>query len=274
MPFKKWLRRVALFPLMVFMGGIPEGDGTAPTAAESEARAKGWRPQEEFSGDATKWVDHEEFLKRSDLYHTIGKMNQTLKKRDKEIEAIVNYTKQQTEAAYQRGLQEAHGRLDAAVEAKDPAAVREITKEIVQLEQQKPAPAAQSEELPEEVQDFQERNASWFDKDAKMTRVAIALAQQFAEEHPRMSVTKRLQMVEDEMAEMYPAKFTARREAPPAVEGAGQPGERAGGKTKYSPTKLSAEERMVHDQYVRRGVMTSEAYFKSLEEIEPGRFGK
>ena len=274
MPFKKWLRRVALFPLMVFMGGIPEGDGAAaPTAAETEARAKGWRPQEEFSGDATKWVDHEEFLKRSDLYHQIGKMNKTIKKMDEALNATVKYTKAQTEAAYQRGLQEAHGRLDAAVEAKDIAAVREINKEIVQLEQQKPVATAETT-LPEEVQEFQDRNASWFDKDPKMTRVAIALAQQFAEEHPRMSLTKRLEMVDAEMAEMFPTKFAARREAASPVEGAGQPGERGGGKTKYAMSKLNAEERTVHDQYVRRGVMKSEDYFKSLEEIEPGRFGK
>lgn len=251
---------------------MAEEQTTQPSAAETEARTKGWRPQEEFSGDATKWVDAGEFLKRSDLYHQVGQLSKTLKKRDKEIEAIVNYTKAQTDAAYNRGLQEAHTRLDAAVEAKDVAAVREINKEIVQMEKQAPAPAA-AEQLPEEVQDFQDRN-DWFDKDKVMTATAIALAQTFFEDHPRTSLAKRLEMVEEEMQKMFPAKFTSRREAPASVEGAGLPpaGSAKGGK--YSVSKLSAEERSVHDQYVRRGVMTSEAYMKSLEEIEPGRFGK
>ena len=248
-------------------------DETQPGAAETEARQKGWRPLEEFSGDPAKWVDHEEFQKRSDLYHQIGKQNKTIKKMEESLDSVVKYTKIQTEAAYQRGLQEAHTRLDAAVGANDPTAVREITKEIVQLEQQKPA-EVKADELPVEVQDFQERNSSWFDKDAKMTRVAIALAQQFAEEHPRMALAKRLELVDEEMAEMFPTKFTPRRESASSVEGAGQPGERGGGKTKFSMSKLNAEERTVHDQYVRRGVMKSEDYFKSLEEIEPGRFGK
>lgn len=280
MPFKKWLRSVALFPFMVFMGGIPAEGGAEsgeqaqqPDVAEQEARLKGWRPKEEYSGDTSKWVDAGEFLKRSDLYHTIGEMRRDLKKRDKEIEAIVNYTKQQTEAAYQRGLQDAHTRLDAAVEAGDKNAVREINKEIVQLEKQAPVAAQATDELPEEVVDFQERN-TWFDKDKVLTATAIALAQQFAEEHPRTALAKRLEMVEEELTKRFPEKFTSRREVPAPVEGAAVPGGASGGKGKYSMSKLNDAEKMVHDQYVRRGIMTSEQYFKSLEDIEPGRFGK
>ena len=81
-------------------------------------------------------------------------------------------------------------------------------------------------------------------------------------------------MVEEELQVLFPAKFASRREAPAAVEGATVPGGDKGARGKYSMSKLSPEEKSVHDQYVRRGVMKSEAYFKSLEDIEPGRFGK
>jgi hypothetical protein len=67
---------------------IPGEDGDDPNVNDqardfdAEAREHGWRPKDEFPGDAAKWVDAETFMKRADEVMPLLKAQNARLKRD------------------------------------------------------------------------------------------------------------------------------------------------------------------------------------------------
>ena len=238
-------------------------DSTATNNPEAEARAKGWKPKDEYSGDPGKWVEAEEFNKRTDLYQELSSIKKALRRRDKEMDAVVRYSKEQTELAYRRGVADLQSQLDAAVDRGDKQGVREITKEMGQMKAPEP-------DHPAEVVDFQERN-QWFDKDPEMTDYAIARSRRIAENNPSWSLERRLEEVEKDVKKRFPENFQHdRRDLPSQVEGgrAASTQRSASGAKKYSVGKLNDDEKLVYKQYVERNkIMTHDEYFKSLEQV-------
>lgn len=230
-------------------------------AIETEAKAKGWKPKEEFHGPSEKWVDAEEFIKQSDPVYQVKRLRQALKTRDRELEAVVKFTKAQQEVAYRKGMEDLQARLDEAVELGDKEAARTVTREMDKYQKQ----AAPVNELPLEVAEFQERN-KWFDRDDELTSIAVALAQTYAKKHQDKDLATRLEMVEEEIKRRYPEKFEKpRREIPSPVE-SGHPPANPSAKPKYSTAKLNDEEKLAYEQYVNRHkIMTHDDYFKGLE---------
>ena len=75
-----------------------------PSEAESEARAQGWVPQEDFEGDKSKWVDAAEFVRRGELFRKIDTQNKELKETKKTLAALKEHYTKVEEAAFNRAL--------------------------------------------------------------------------------------------------------------------------------------------------------------------------
>lgn len=93
----------------------------ADDGASSEDRAKsmGWRPKDQYKGAPGKWVDAEEFLRRTEEDpREVRKANHVLmrkvQKLEQGIESILSHQERQLTAAREQAYNDAHAKLKAA----------------------------------------------------------------------------------------------------------------------------------------------------------------
>lgn len=230
-------------------------DDAAPAedaaSIEDEAREMGWKPRGEFKGDESNFIDAAEFVRRGKEFVPFLRANNA--KLEKEVQGLKKTLKQfgefytKTEQrAYERALKDLEARQAEAVEANDVQAVREITKEISDLE--KDARQAAKSEPADDAEAFEEWKAenAWFDKDKALRGLAIAIAEEIKHDFPD-PVKQRAEIARRVKAEM-PEKFTnPRRTLAPAVEGVGK-GPKTTGKS-YSD--LPPDAKKMCDEFVR-----------------------
>src|SRR3990167_986868 len=102
-------------------------------AVEEKARTKGWKPLEEYQGEAADWITAQEFIGREKLYNTIHDLRRQNTRLEKDISTISKHFSNMEESAYQRALKELQTKQVEAVENQDTAAVKQLTEEIVDL---------------------------------------------------------------------------------------------------------------------------------------------
>ncbi len=161
-----------------------DAEEVQPAISESEraAREKGWRPKEEFEGNAAEWVDHEEFHRRTPLFDKISKQNKTLKDLNAKIIALVEHNQNLEKRTREKVLAELKQQRKEAVQYGDTEAFDEVEKRIeevqaeelsLKIDDEPAAPAEPVQEIPQPIKDFAERNDSWFEKDKEMTDYAV-----------------------------------------------------------------------------------------------------
>src|SRR3990172_4739307 len=73
-------------------GDGDKGNGAVtPDSAEASARAQGWKPKEEFTGDPALWVDAKEFVGRAPLFDKIKTQSKDLKEIRKTVDAMAKH---------------------------------------------------------------------------------------------------------------------------------------------------------------------------------------
>ena len=137
-------------------GGRPPPDDAA---LQARARRLGWRPREEFTGDAEKWVSHEEFLDRGvsdprilahnletldrryerlerDFRNVSDRFTQSQKEQQESTE-LVRYMSTQLKTADQRAFERAKRELEAertrAVETGDVPGFQKADAQLAEL---------------------------------------------------------------------------------------------------------------------------------------------
>ena len=217
---------------------------------EAEAREMGWRPKGEFKGDEANFIDAAEFVRRGKEFVPFLRANNA--KLEKEVQGLKktlkefgDYHSKVEQRAYQQALRDLEARQAEAVEANDVQAVRQITKEITDLEKdvRQGKPDTTSDE--EAFEEWKAENA-WFEKDATLRRLAIGIAEEIKGDFPD-PIKQRAEIARRVKAEM-PEKFSnPRRTQAPAVEGVG-----AGPKTTgKSYADLPPEAKRMCDEFVR-----------------------
>jgi len=178
-------------------------ESTAPPEVQAEAEKLGWIPPTRYKGDAGRFVDAEEFIKRGETVLPIVKeQNRRLKaeietvrgenqkvasalaQAQKAIEEIEERHTVATQKAVAAARAEVKKQLAAASEADDHVGVAELTDQLVQLNKADETPAKKTvvtappaPVIPPEVKAWNERNA-WFGTDRAKTSLALGIAEE------------------------------------------------------------------------------------------------
>lgn len=238
---------------------------------EKKASGKGWKPLDQYDGDPADWIDAPEFLARQPLFDRIHDLKNQLKTQSRSFEEDMKVISKQfanmQAQAYKQAKADLEARLELAVEAEDVSAVKQVTKEISELDVAHAQDAAQPKtrknqsELNETFQAWKAQN-EWFDSDIEMQKDAIAIATGHAVAFPDKSQEEVLKVVTEKIKKMYPDKFKSTREKSnmSAVEGGAgltisQDGSgRRGSKKTISLSDLNSAEQQIARTMIKRGV--------------------
>jgi hypothetical protein len=261
-------------------GGQPEQEerheaaGHDRTDLEARARAKGWRPREDWRGDPSKWVPAEDFLEETVpvLRERIRSFEERERRRDEEFRTLNDrlsetqqvltefrdFSHSAEQRAYERARRELEARRLEAVHSADPQRFSAIEAEIAELDRTKPADVGRRHEQPPagarplpppsaELQTWLDDNP-WFHKDPVLNIAAIDTMNHVMADLPSAGEAERLAEVTRRVREEFPRRFGAnpRRAAPAAVTPPS--GGRAAKKTR-SFDDLPADARKAYERF-------------------------
>ena len=233
---------------------------TVADPMEVKAREMGWKPQEEFTGDAPLWVDAKEFVGRKPLFDKIHDQSKRLGDMEKTLKATADHVKKVGDMAYKRAVSDLERDRRDAISVADVGRVAEIDSELKVLAN--PVDSGP----PAEYMEWVEANP-WFTKDDELFAFACANYDVIAKKNPTARIEDTLKKVEDSVKRAYPEKFPkqpTQHSGPATVEGGTTPSNSRAGPG-YS--SLNADQKRVCDNFVRHGVLTREQYVKSLVDI-------
>jgi len=248
---------------------------------ESEARAMGWRPQEEFSGDPKQFIDAKTFVERGEQFLPILKAQNknlvaTVRKLERGLAEATEFFSKAEQRSYERALAELKAQQLQAVETGDVQAFKAVEHEIGELQKEtaakmKTAAAGDdAETLQEALIEWRAEN-SWYQPDAAdpdrklMSDYADLVARKMgARETLGMQPREYLDAIAEKVRERFPKHFAKPGTQPKAkttteapTRGSGKPG----GKTFAD---LPAEAQRQADRFVKVGVLKSrDDYVKS-----------
>ena len=202
---------------------------------EKEAWSQGWRPQEFDRGKRRDGTDRphlsaEDFLKKSK--DALPVANDRLREMARELEETKKIAKDAQERilkaernGYQKALDDLEAKQREAVEMGDLDEFNKlkqsekdlVSSQVKQLEvvqdamEQQPASKVESNTLSELdqqiLQDWAARN-NWMRTDSKLAGFAIAAEKELLDQKPYLSLSERLQLVEEEVKEVFYNKFS------------------------------------------------------------------
>lgn len=261
-----------------------EAQAVEVSEVETQARAQGWVPKEEFRGNETDWIEAEVFVQRG------KEINPILRKNNERITKELEATKRQMEElkktteefkvfqkeAFERKIQkyteeiaELKDLKRKAVTEGDGDLVVELDDKIDELkaEQAKASTPKQEEKTTETVSPEVQADIeawittnSWYKTDARMQTATDAIAASLKKQHPFLVGKEFLDKVDLELAEMFPPEKLGKKIRPRTpVEGASNGGASSkGSKSEYN--SLPPEAKAACDKFVKQGILTREQY--------------
>jgi len=253
-------------------GGEPGGKGPSPEEVraqeiEATAREKGWKPEEEYEGPKGGFVNADEFLKREPLFDRIRDLSKNNKKLERAVEAMTSQFSTQVKAQVALRIKELQNAKKEAIKEGDIEAVEQLDAEI---DQQKEFTAAPST-VPSEVNEWIDEN-EWFVKEPEMNAWAVAHNKAYVGKNPGVSTAESLKITTEAVKKAFPEyERWKKSEKPPVtpnpVAGTGTPKDTKSSKG-YSTDRLSADQKLVYEQHVKRfKILSHDEFFKGLEAI-------
>lgn len=225
----------------------------------------GWRPQEEWQGDPSDFIDAKEFVRRQPLFEKIEHQSRELKQLRQAFDSFKTHHSKVKEAEYNRALAAlkterrralSEGETDKALAIEDQIEDIEGQKEQFESEASKAeqeAPVAR----PEFVRWTQEN--AWYGKERAMTAFADRLGVELAQKG--MSPSEVLQEVTREIKKEFSHKFSnPRRERAGSVES----GSRSSNSSEPD-FQMTDDERRIMNRLVGAGALTKDEYIKELK---------
>lgn len=194
-------------------------------AVERRARNMGWRPREEFRGDAERWLPADEYVERGERMlpilqernraadRQITELQQQVSMQGQTLQEMLASARKAEQVGYRRAMQELSAQRHRAVESGDTAAFAAVEQAIRELG---PPPAEPPPPPPQPRQQPQDptvaawiRANPWFNQD-RVANVAMIAAMQDAERTmPGLSVQEHLQEAETVIRRAFPHHFPA-----------------------------------------------------------------
>lgn len=230
--------------------------------AEDAARAKGWRPKEEFTGDGD-WVDAEEFLRRKPFFDKMSQQRHEIKRLQRTVESMANHYHKSVAVAVDKAIKSLRAERREAIELGDVDRVDALDAEIAQQQQAVVQPA---NTVAPEIVDWVAEN-TWFNTDQDMRAFAVAFNENYLKANPQdvgTSLTKTLEAVK----RAFPDKFEPQTRKPAAPASPVESGAAAHKPAKYDLNKLTTEQKAAYNAYVKQHkIMSHDEYFQGLEAI-------
>lgn len=276
----------------------PSAEELAETRAlERQARAQGWRPKEEYKGEAP-WTDAATFLERGAKFRKTmqreidqlkagrekdAKLLQqfkdfhesAMKAKERELDEAIRQTKLQRGEAIRNGEDDTalalEDRIDALKEEKAglKAKATEAAKEAEAKSGHEGDPDSDDiSTLPVHMREWLLDGNEWFRDDPKMRAYAIALGEDFRKAGDKSANREFLDKIGAQMREDFPHKFKSsessgnplRKRAGMAETGTGGRGQgETAGRTSRD---LPKEDRALMRQFVAQGLMTEQQFLK------------
>lgn len=228
---------------------------------EAEARVKGWRPKEEFTGKG-EWVDAEAFLQRADDNLGLSRAEkEQMRKRISVLESSLKKLTKLEQRSYQTAMDDITGKMEAAVESGDLGEFRSLFEKLKGLQKDvTEKPEDRQAEAIEAFDTFREDNG-WYDKGnlASATEADISAriyADRMMEKHVKLTETMEpaafFAHIEGLVKDKYPLLGKAAR-AKPASDVAGVTA--VGGKPKGKVgANLPPEAKAAAERYMRQKI--------------------
>lgn len=243
------------------------GEAKPLSAVQEEALNQGWVPKEEFDGDAERWVDAGEFVRRGELFRKIESQSKELKDVKKALNELAKHNAKVREVEYSRALEALKAQKKEALSEGDADRVVDVDERIdLVKDQQKQLQAQQIQELREEVihpelQNWISKN-SWYEANPEMRKFADRLGTALAGD---MSPSEVLREVEKSVKERFKDKFrNSNRDKPGAVEGVTARASRSS----EGEFELSDTERTIMKTLVDGGHLSKDEYIKQLKAVK------
>lgn len=232
---------------------------------EAEARAQGWVPKEEYTGDPEKWRGPKEFVERGELFGKIDHMGKELKETRKALKMLQDHHTKVRETEYNRALTELKALQKKHLEEGNSDGYLETTELLTDLKAEQKAREVVQQNVPNQPDprfiNWVSAN-KWYEKDAEMRKYADTLGAGYAASNPGIDPEEVLQYVTKEVRTRFSTKFVnPNREKPSTVEGAST------GAANKSSFELTDDERKVMNTFVRAGVMSKEDYIAQVKQM-------
>lgn len=240
---------------------VDHGEAQPPKTVEDFARERGWKPKEEFSGNADDWRPAEDFIafgmdRNKNLISDVKHLRDT-------TERMARTTAELTAQAVERARSEERARLEdihrRAVEEGDQPTAFQAMQKVAELSQ--PASVQAPSGPPPEVQSWVQRN-TWFNSDP----LANARAIEVAERLKHLPTPDQLAQVERAIRKEFPEHFPSPAKQPASVAAPGSRVAPVGGRKKGF-ADLPGDAQQVAREMVRKGIIKStDAYVEQFFE--------
>lgn len=238
---------------------------TVDPALEADARRLGWKPEADWKGDKTGWVDASTFMEQvRTVPGKVKRLEADFSERLQRMERLHAETRAREAEAHKAEIARLKAEMRKAVEVGDTEAYDklEARRDTLAQEAAKEAPKEVKAELPSETQEWKARN-TWFDENPEMRTAALSLAQKAAE--AGLSVKAQLAYVDREIAGLFPEVAPkSRKPLHSAVDGGSFAAPKRNSK---GADALPAEARAAGAGFVKEGL------YKSLDEYAAVYFG-
>lgn len=244
------------------------GEQSSSSTIEDRAREQGWRPKEEFEGDASKWVSAETFVAKGELIDRIEQLGKKLKDSDKTIAMLKEHHTKVKESEFKRAVEFLKQQKKQAYETGDVDKILELDDKLAEVRETQKAQKQQEEvnETPEAHPAFKSwvSENKWYESDSEMRADADTFGEAYARNNQEKTPAEVLEYVTKKIKKAYPEKFVnPNRNKPTGVEG-GSGNRQGSSRDNFS---LTEEEARVMNTFVRNGVMTKEEYLKEVKAM-------
>lgn len=234
---------------------------------ESEAREQGWKPQDEYEGDPSKWRPAKEFVERGELFGKIDTLGKELKETRKALKMLQDHHSKVKETEYNRAVAELKGLQKKHLEEGNSDEYLKTTELLTDLKAEQKAREVMSQQQQAQPQAdprfvaWSEQNA-WYNKDTEMRQFADTLGLGYAKANPNLDPDDVLEYVTIQVKKTFKDRFeNPNRTKPSTVEGS------SNAQPKKDDVQLTDDERRVMNTFVRQGIMTKEEYLAEVKKL-------
>lgn len=218
-------------------------DDALPNPVETLASEMGWAPKEQFRGNPEDWKPADEFIRagkdiQRNLSRDLREIKGTVANMSRTSATLLEQQLAERDVYWQQQRRE-------AIEAGDVEATDRADEQRQKIMQQ--LPPVRTEDPA--VEEFTQKHAGWFNKNAEATAWAVNRADHYAKQG--LSAARQLAAVEQDMKGVFPDLFPAQTKQPPRV--AAPPSRTAAAPTRKKgfhdlPAEAQAVARDMHDR--------------------------
>jgi len=197
-----------------------EQDEVQINPEQEKAMKNGWRPKEEWDGDADDWVSAKKFNERGEMIGAIRDLKGRLDKGEKAFEARLENVNRLHETQQKALLADLEAKRNDAIELADVAGVQRIQNQIDDIRSTPAQPAVKNHSV---IDEWNAANPWIYDQHSPKTTYAMA---RFNFHAQNMGEAEAIKAMETEVAKAFPDVNERRNSAKTVESGRSRPGQR------------------------------------------------